>query len=66
MLFNALVHLLAGKYVRECRLTVSQKNLPAIRLNGKGGFLPEYYCMDYFGVGEDRIVTKNMFQRAKC
>jgi hypothetical protein len=37
------------------------KNLHAIRLYEKGGYIPEKFCPDFFGVGEEWLIMKYVF-----
>jgi len=57
-LLESVTGALQAQHARTIRLSVSPKNLPAIRLYEGQGFVQEKIIPAYFGEGEDRILMK--------
>jgi ribosomal-protein-alanine N-acetyltransferase len=57
-LLKSVTAALQARHARTIRLSVSPKNLPAIRLYEGQGFVQEKIIPAYFGEGEDRIIMK--------
>jgi len=57
-LLKSVADILQARYVRTIRLSVSPKNLPAIRLYEGQEFVQEKIIPAYFGRGEDRIIME--------
>jgi ribosomal protein S18 acetylase RimI-like enzyme len=57
-LLQAVTDALQARHACTIRLSVSPKNLPAIRLYDSQGFGQEKIIAEYFGQGEDRIIMK--------
>jgi len=59
-LLESVTGALQAQHARTIRLSVSPKNLPAIRLYEGQGFVQEKIIPAYFGEGEDRILMKKI------
>jgi len=61
ILLSGLLELFHTLDVRTVRLTVSPRNMPALRLYERAAFTRDCYLEAYFGKNEDRIVmTKEL------